>query len=59
MNKKDPRLFITALRVLAKSIHAEEIAPQDVKMLRGSALADESDLPLDELCCRLIQRSRP
>jgi hypothetical protein len=57
MTKTDPQLFITALRVLAKSIHNESIAPQDVKVLRRGALVDEADLPLDELCCRLVRRA--
>jgi len=57
MTKPDPQLFITALRVLAKSIHNERIAPQEVHILRGGAMLDEVDLPLDELCCRLVRRA--
>ena len=57
MKKKDPQLFITALRVLARSIYEEKIAPQDINALRRNALPEEADLPLDELCCRLVHRA--
>ena len=48
---------MTALRVLSKSIHAEEISPRDIGMLRRNALLEEAGLPLDELCCRLVRRA--
>ena len=57
MKKTDPQLFITALRVLSKSIHSEHIAPRDISVLRRSALQEEAGLPLDELCCRLVRRA--
>jgi hypothetical protein len=57
MTKKDPQLFITALRVLARSIYAEAIAPEDIDILRRHALPEEADLPLDEFCCRLVNRA--
>jgi hypothetical protein len=57
MKTRDPRLFITALRVLSKSIHQERIALQDITILRCSAHIEEADLPLDELCCRLVKRA--
>ena len=57
MKKTDPQLFITALRVLSKSIHCEDIAPRDITVLRRNALQEDAGLPIDELCCRLVRRA--
>jgi hypothetical protein len=57
MTKTDPQLFLTALRVLARSIHGETIAEQDIQLVRCNAQLEEADLPLDELCCRLVRRA--
>jgi hypothetical protein len=57
MKKTDSQIFITALRVLSKSIHDEKIASRDISVLRSNALLEEAGLPLDELCCRLVRRA--
>ena len=54
---RDPDGFITALRVLARSIYEEQASARDVNFLRRNAHADEMDLPIDELCCRIIHRA--
>ena len=55
--KRDEDGFITALRVLARYIYRENAAPRDVNVLRRNARPDEIDLPIDELCCRVIERA--
>jgi hypothetical protein len=55
--KHDPDGFIIALRVLARFIYHEGASPRDINALRRHASADEIDLPIDELCCRVIQRA--
>jgi len=55
--KRDPDGFITALRVLARYVYCEPAAPRDINALRRHARPDEIDLPIDELCCRVIQRA--
>jgi hypothetical protein len=54
---RDPDGFITALRVLARSIYYEETSSRDIDTLRRIARADEKSLPVDELCCRIIHRA--
>lgn len=54
---RDPDGFITALRVLARSIYQEPASARDINALRRNARRDEMDLPIDELCCRIIQRA--
>jgi hypothetical protein len=54
---QDPDGFIVALRVLARVIYYESAAPRDVNALRRHARPDEMDLPIDELCCLVIQRA--
>ena len=54
---RDPDGFITALRVLARSIYQEPASPRDINALRRNACADEIDLPIEELCCRVIHRA--
>jgi hypothetical protein len=53
----DPDGFITALRVLARSIYDEGASARDINALRRNARADEMDLPIDDLCCRVIHRA--
>ena len=55
--KKDRDCFNIALRVLARSIYGEETSPRDVNALRRKALPDEIDLPIYDLCCRVIERA--
>jgi hypothetical protein len=55
--KRDPDGFITALRVLARVIYHESAAPRDINALRRHARVEEMDLPIDELCCLVIQRA--
>jgi len=54
---RDPDGFIVALRVLARSIYHESASARDINALRRNARADEIDLPIDELCCLVIQRA--
>jgi len=55
--KQDPEGFMIALRVLARSIYNEAASARDVNALRRNARADEVDLPIEDLCCRVIHRS--
>jgi hypothetical protein len=55
--KRDPDGFITALRVLARVIYHDTAAPRDINALRRHARIEEMDLPIDELCCLVIQRA--
>lgn len=55
--RKDPDGFIIALRVLARCVYYERAAPRDINALRRHACEEEIDLPIDELCCRVIQRA--
>lgn len=55
--KRDPDGFIRALRVLARLIYHETASPRDINALRRNATIDEIDLPIDELCCLVIQRA--
>ena len=48
---------MTALRVLAQSIHDESIAPHDLELVQSNAQAEDAGLPLDELCCSLVRRA--
>jgi hypothetical protein len=57
MKNQNPELFMTALRVLSKSIHAEAITPQELKLLWRNAREEEAGLPLEELCCCLVRRT--
>ena len=49
-------LYMIALCVLAKFISGEKQDSVQVKELRGNALPTEVDVPIDELCCRMIHR---
>jgi hypothetical protein len=55
--KRDSDGFITALRVLSRAIYHEDVSPRDINALRRNARAGEVDLPIEELCCRVIQRA--
>src|SRR5581483_6469967 len=52
----DRDLYMTALRVLSKFASGEPQDPDQVAALRRAARADEAGEPIDELCCRLINR---
>jgi hypothetical protein len=49
--------FIVALRVLTRYIYKQSASPRDINALRRHASSDEIDLPIDELCSRIIQRA--
>jgi hypothetical protein len=49
--------FNTALRVLARCLYGEEASSRDLNALRRRAHADEIDLAIDDLCCRVIHRA--
>ncbi len=48
---------MTALRVLARFIYHGSSPARDVNALRRNAHRDEMHLPIDDLCCRVIQRA--
>lgn len=50
------RLFVTALSVLAQIVNCHEPSPDDVRFLKANALADESDMDIDELAASIIRR---
>jgi hypothetical protein len=52
----DCDLYLMALRVLSRFTGAEPLEPRHVNELRRNSLPDEADLPLDDLCCRIIHR---
>jgi DNA-binding NtrC family response regulator len=49
-------LFLTALEVLAAVGQDTDIRPEHISLLRQHALVEEADLPVDDLCCRIIRR---
>jgi hypothetical protein len=54
----EPRkLTITALRVLSAWSKGSTPKPGDVKALGAYALSDETELPADELACRIVART--
>ena len=55
--KMDRDLLLTALDVLARFCQGAELSPGDVDALRQHALANEADLPIDELCTHIIERN--
>jgi hypothetical protein len=55
--KMDRDLLLTALHVLARFCQGAELPPGDVNALRRHALANEADLPIDELCTHIIERN--
>ena len=52
----DRELCLTALRVLGKFARGEKQNKEEVADLRRNAPRQEANLPIDELCCRMIQR---
>jgi hypothetical protein len=49
-------LYLAALRVAARLTDGMDCSPEDLSLLRRNALPHELDLPLDLLCCQVIQR---
>jgi transcriptional regulator of acetoin/glycerol metabolism len=49
-------LFLTALEVLAAAGQDSDVRPEHVSFLRRHAPTEEADLPIDDLCCRIIRR---
>jgi hypothetical protein len=49
--------FVIALRVLSRAIYNQSPSPRDINALRRNAQKDEMDLPIDELCRRVIHRA--
>ena len=52
----DRELYMTALRVLSKFARGEKPDKSELTELRRHAFAEEADLSIDELCCRIIHR---
>ena len=55
-SRKNRELFLLALRVLTRFNHGETLSRRNVIILRRNADADDKQLPVDELCCSIIQR---
>lgn len=55
--RRDPDCFNTALRVLARIVYGEDVSPRDINALRRNACVDEIDLPIYDLCCRVLERA--
>jgi hypothetical protein len=53
---KNREVLVLSLRILSQVIAGAKIPQADVIKLRRSADPAEADLPIDELCCSLIQR---
>jgi hypothetical protein len=49
-------LYLAALRVLGQLTQGMDFSPDDLSMLRRNAPPDEVNLPVDVLCCEIIQR---
>jgi hypothetical protein len=49
-------LVETALRFLKAWTYGDRALPTDIEVLRGHAFAEEVDLPIDELACRIVAR---
>jgi hypothetical protein len=54
----DREIYMTALRVLSRFGCGETQDEFLVAKLRRCGLAEDVDLPIDELCCRLININR-
>ena len=50
----DRELYLTALQVLSRFTRREGQDSQQANELRRKARLDETDLPIDDLCCRII-----
>jgi hypothetical protein len=55
--RRDADGFNIALRVLARLIYRGTCSPRDIDALRRKARPDEMELPVEELCCRVLQRA--
>src|SRR5690242_3263617 len=53
----DRDLFLTALRVLSRFNEQLELTSGEVNALRRGAMPDETDLPIDALCCQILRRT--
>ena len=49
-------LYLAALRVLGQMTSGMNYAPEDLSLLRRHARPGETKLPVDVLCCEIIQR---
>ena len=49
-------LYLAALRVLAQITNGEDFSADDLSLLRRHARPGETSLPIDVLCCEVIQR---
>jgi hypothetical protein len=49
-------LYMAALRVLGQINGGEAFSADDLSLLRRHARPDETRLPVDVLCCEIIQR---
>lgn len=49
-------LYMAALRVLGQINQGAEFSAEDLSLLRRHARPGETSLPVDVLCCEIIQR---
>ena len=49
-------LYMAALRVLGQITSGGDYSAEDLSLLRRHALPGETSLPVDVLCCEIIQR---
>jgi DNA-binding NtrC family response regulator len=49
-------LFLTAVRALAAFAENASVPERQIVFLRNHAPAQDADQPIEELCCRIIQR---
>ena len=49
-------LYLAALRVLGQMTNGMNYSPEDLSLLRRHAGPGETSLPVDVLCCEIIQR---
>jgi hypothetical protein len=49
-------LYLAAIRVLGQITSRMDYSPEDLSLLRRHARPGETKLPIDILCCEIIQR---
>jgi hypothetical protein len=49
-------LYMAALRVLGQITNGNDYSVEDLSLVRRHAGPGETDLPVDVLCCEIIQR---
>jgi hypothetical protein len=56
IGRKDRDLLLRALRVLSQAMEGLAPSRRDVIILRRNVPPEEADLPIQDLCSRLIRR---